>query len=98
MATPVAVPLVSSSNFDCSQVRVPSADAVGSNAEKGRYVRKRALRRTKESFCGLGKFNLETWGWGWVQVSTAKEPPQRSGLESAGWLKLAPLGGGNGEV
>src|SRR5579872_6348860 len=27
MATPVGVPLVRSSNFDCSQVRVPSANA-----------------------------------------------------------------------
>src|ERR1700686_726904 len=27
IATPVAVPLVRSSNFDCSQVRVPSAKA-----------------------------------------------------------------------
>jgi len=56
--------LVSSSNFDCSQVRVPSADAVGTNPEKVRYARKRALRRKKESFCGLGKFNLEIWVWG----------------------------------
>src|SRR5882762_1662586 len=27
MATPLAVPMLSSSNFDCSQVRVPSPDA-----------------------------------------------------------------------
>src|SRR5208283_424732 len=35
-AMPLAVPLVSSSNLDCSQVRVPSARAIAENAKMER--------------------------------------------------------------
>src|SRR5216684_1159406 len=44
IATPAAVPLVSSSNFDCSQVRVPSASPAGTNImtrKMGRAIRTR---------------------------------------------------------
>src|SRR5579862_9075499 len=49
MATPLAVPLAKSSNFDCSQVRVPSANI---RLEK----RKREVSRTKSFRAQIGKF------------------------------------------
>src|SRR5208282_385128 len=56
MATPVAVPLVRSSNLDCSQERVPSANAVEIGPEPQMYVRKKAVRRKKKGFRALCNF------------------------------------------
>ena len=50
MATPVAVPLVSSSNFDCSQVRVPSAKVAGT------LLRIRKMKKKEENFRRFCKF------------------------------------------
>ncbi len=44
MATPVAVPLVRSSNLDCSQVRVPSARTDGARRATVSVERKRPTR------------------------------------------------------
>src|SRR3981081_2516251 len=41
IATPAAVPLVSYSNFDCSQVRLPSATAAGIKDIPRRIAKKR---------------------------------------------------------
>src|SRR5580700_4718010 len=56
MATPVAVPRVSSSNRDCSQVRVPSAKAVATRLELLKLIRTRAIRRKKKGFRALCNF------------------------------------------
>src|SRR3981189_874390 len=57
IATPVAVPLVSSSNLDCSQVRVPSANVVGTSRQK--HTRRRAFKKNKKkNLCGFCKINL----------------------------------------
>src|SRR5258708_21763680 len=56
MATPLAVPLVSSSNFDCSQVRVPSANAVDTSTEALTLDRKRLARSKRKSFRALCNF------------------------------------------
>jgi hypothetical protein len=52
MATPVAVPLVSSSNFDCSQVRVPSANAVETIWEL-KLVRRKPEKRKRKNLRAL---------------------------------------------
>src|SRR4029077_8561884 len=54
MATPVAVPFVRSSNFDCSQVRVPSAKAaVGRTPITNREARRMLKAVEKETLRGL---------------------------------------------
>jgi len=55
IATPVAVPLVSSSNFDCSQVRVPSANAV-ETIRQLRVARKRLEKRKNKNLRALCNF------------------------------------------
>src|ERR1700722_13147791 len=49
IATPVAVPLVNSSNFDCSQVRVPCANAAGTVHEPPKFVKRKPIRKNKKS-------------------------------------------------
>ena len=44
MATPLGVPLISSSNLDCSQVRVPSARAKVSRKRIGKITSSRRKR------------------------------------------------------
>src|SRR5258706_9403073 len=56
IATPLAVPLVSSSNFDCSHVRVPSANAVETGPEPLKPLIRRLVRRTRKSFRALCNF------------------------------------------
>src|SRR5208282_147199 len=56
IATPVAVPLVSSSNFDCSQVRVPSANAVETSPEPLKFARRRPAKRKRKGFRALCNF------------------------------------------
>src|SRR5258706_13922867 len=56
IATPLAVPLVSSSNFDCSHVRVPSANAVETGPEPLKPLIRRLARRKRKSFRALCNF------------------------------------------
>src|SRR5262244_4185033 len=61
MATPVAVPFVSSSNFDCSQVRVPSpkANCVSNSAKRTAYFRVWICKSyTSLCDCGAGNFRV----------------------------------------
>src|SRR5437879_11290071 len=56
MAMPVAVPLVSSSNLDCSQIRVPSANAVETRPEPLILAKRKPARRKKKNFRALCNF------------------------------------------
>jgi hypothetical protein len=53
MATPVAVPFVRSSNFDCSQVRVPSAKAAVGRTPIANREKRRMPKVEKETLRGL---------------------------------------------
>src|SRR5882724_13219901 len=55
MATPFAVPLLKSSNLDCSQVRVPSANA-------GCMAKVAARGRRKKARATFDKFRPREWG------------------------------------
>src|SRR2546430_16377653 len=76
MATPLAVPLVSSSNFDCSQVRVPSA-----RARTGTEI----IIRAKQSFFRVGKFKPQSCK---RKSRVSRKRKTRRGRENGEWAVL----------
>src|SRR6266852_5149231 len=74
IATPVAVPLVSSSNFDCSQVRVPSAKTGVIRPAPQRLIRRKLVRKNKNGFRKLSNFHTSKHcGGEIIQVITGEK-------------------------
>src|SRR5579872_764863 len=85
IATPVAVPLVSSSNRDCSQVRVPSAKAGCTTGSRMR-ASKKTENAKKRDFQTLGKFKPRI-----IRMGNLRVPRQAfSGPQSGPARALTP--------
>jgi len=87
-AMPLAVPLISSSNLDCSQVRVPSARAIAESAKVEKMIAdSKASVLPPKSYLNLTRsYLINRLGKG-----AASAAPQRANKDAA----LAPEGPGS---